>query len=76
MELLLPMRTDIRASWNGASEDLVEVPAGSLRFYGVYWVDDVGRGFLNEYRLALLDYFATGNATLAGGPFPAPVPLP
>lgn len=76
MELLLPARTDIRASWNGAVSDLVEVPSGSKRFYTVAWVDDVGRGFANEYRLATMYYLINGNTTLAGGPFPAPTPLP
>lgn len=75
MELLVPARTDIRATWNMTPSDLVEVPAGSLRFYVVVWVDDVGRGFPNEYRLAAMYYSNVGNSTLIGGPFPAPVPL-
>lgn len=76
VELLVPARTDIRANWNNAGNDLVEVPSGSKRFYTVVWVDDVGRGFTNEYRLALMYYSVGGNTTLAGGPFPAPSPLP
>lgn len=76
VELLFPKLTDVRAAWNGAGADLVEVPAGSKRFYIVDWVEDVGKGFSNEYRLAIVYYEVAGNVTLAGGPFPAPVPLP
>ena len=75
-EALLPKLTDIRATWNGLGADLVEAPAGSKRFYSVEQVDDVAKGYANEYRLALLIYSVTGNTTLAGGPYPAPVPLP
>lgn len=76
MELLLPPLTDIRATWNSVAADLVEVPAGSKRFYHVAWVDDIGKGFANEHRMGILGYFLQGNTTLTGGPFPAPVPLP
>jgi hypothetical protein len=76
MELLLPKLTDIRANFNGAMPDIVEVPSGSKRFYQVVGVDDIGKGFLNEHRLAMLLYQNAGNATLIGGPFPAPVPMP
>lgn len=76
MELLVPMRSDVRASWNGGVSDLVEVPAGSGRFYVVYAVDDVGRGFLNEYRIVLMNYQPNGTAVFGAGLHPAPVPLP
>jgi hypothetical protein len=76
MELLLPKLTDVRAAYNGLQPDIVEVPAGSKRFYGVVGVDDIGKGFSNEHRIAWLSYVFAGNTTLAGGPFPAPVPLP
>jgi hypothetical protein len=76
MELLLPVHTDIRANWNTVVADIVEVPAGSKRFYLCASVDDVGKGFPNEYRLAIIEYSSNGNASLLGGPFPAPVPLP
>ncbi len=75
-ELLVPKLTDIRALWNGVVEDLIECPAGSKRFYGVEQVDDVGKGFPNEYRLVIMLYQKDGNNTLGGGPFAAPVPLP
>jgi hypothetical protein len=76
MWLLVPKLADVRSNFNGAQPDLVEVPAGSKRFYEVDWVDDIGKGFLNEHRAAVLRFFTAGNTTLAGGPFPVPVPLP
>jgi hypothetical protein len=75
-ELLCPKLTDIRATWNNILADLVEVPGGSKRFYDVKWVDDVGKGFVNEYRLALIYMRVnpTGGGTAFG--FSLPVPLP
>ena len=53
MSLLLPKRTDIRGPQDSSTiSDFVEVPAGSRRWYGVFFVDEVGRGFANEYRIA------------------------
>jgi len=75
-ELLLPKLTDIRSFYNATNPDLVEVPAGSKRFYQVLDVADIGKGFANEHRIAFLAYETAGNTSLAGGPFPAPVPLP
>jgi hypothetical protein len=55
MTLGLPALTDIRRNdgptgqWTG---DLVEVPAESGRYYVVEGVDDVAKGFSNEYRAA------------------------
>lgn len=62
--LLLPVHTDIRPAWYGGvvnvgQGDFVEVPAGSGRFYGTMDVDDVAKGFTNEYRVALLVPFPT-----------------
>jgi hypothetical protein len=44
--------------------DLVEVPAGTGRYYTVAAVDDVARGFSNEYRFCRLEQNT------------APIPLP
>lgn len=56
MNLLLPSLTDIRGlnsfTANGNRCDVVEVPQGSGRWYGTSWVDDVGKGFANEFRVA------------------------
>jgi hypothetical protein len=70
MFLLLPARTDIRALLSAGSQDFVEVPAGTGRHYIVFFVDDVARGFANEYRRAELkqDLSAT-----CGLPWPQPL---
>jgi len=53
--LLLPPLTDVRDASQGIpDQDLVEVPKGSGRWYGVNVVDDVAKGFSNEYRIAAL----------------------
>ena len=55
MELLLPKGVDIRMPTQTIPDgDVVEVPAGSGRYYGVVGVDDIGKGFLNEHRYAIL----------------------
>jgi hypothetical protein len=54
MNLLLPARTDVRGPQNGPILDMVEVPAGSGRWYSVVFVDDIGRGFTNEHRTAAI----------------------
>ena len=56
--LRLPKLTDIRPMWflptNARVTDGVEVPAGSKRYYAVTQVEDMHKGFPNEYRVALL----------------------
>ncbi len=58
MTLLLPKLADIRPPTGAFPTvvwgDCVEVPAGSLRYYAVNQVDDIGKGFANEHRFALL----------------------
>ena len=63
MGLLLPALTDIRGPQDNISAaqpetgivgDYVECPSGTGRWYGVAAVDDVGKGFANEYRYAAL----------------------
>jgi len=66
MFLLLPRGTDIRDAKAATGDDLVEVPAGSGRFYMCRFVDDVAFGFSNEHRLAQLEGF---------GPWPVPFPF-
>lgn len=75
MVLLLPALSDVRANWNGVVADVVECPAGSLRFYQVHAVDDFGKGFGNEHRFALLAPIVQG-VTFSTGLIPFPVPLP
>lgn len=52
MDLLVPALTDIRGLADAASFDIVECPAGSGRWYWVYYVDDIGKGWPNEHRVA------------------------
>jgi hypothetical protein len=54
MTLLVPALTDLRDSINAGGQDGVEVPAGSGRFYFVVYVDDIGKGFANEHRAAII----------------------
>jgi hypothetical protein len=63
--LLLPALTDVRDGVSPPGADTVEVPAGSLRYYVVKQVDDVGKGFPNEFRFAVISKLA---------PWPSPVP--
>lgn len=56
--LRLPAFTDIRPV------DQVECPAGTGRLYLVRWVEDLHKGFPNEYRVGVLEQTAQ--------PFPLP----
>jgi len=68
MSLLLPVGTDIRGPQCAAPDVAVEVPAGSGRFYTIVGVDDSGKGFSNESRVAILAW------TSAFGFWPSPIP--
>lgn len=56
--LLLPYRTDIRGpecfGGDPGKGDRLRVPKDTLRFYRVLAVDDYGRGFANEHRVAII----------------------
>ena len=76
-QLLVPALTDIRdaSCVPAAGGDVIEVPAGTGRFYYVIYVDDVGKGFLNEHRLALLSKACSANFShFAGVDWPVPIP--
>lgn len=52
--ILLPAGTDIRGAWEaGGNRDIIEVVIGSGRKYTVAQVDDAGKGFANEHRVAI-----------------------
>lgn len=74
-QLLLPALTDIRDVFCGVEPDVVECPAGSGRWYGVTLVDDIGKGFPNEHRVATLAkvavYFEVG-VDVPNWPIPIP----
>lgn len=74
--LLLPLGTDVRDGANASGQDIVECPAGTGRWYQVTAVDDVGKGFSNEYRLAALcKISAFLDPTKYSGLFwPTPIP--
>lgn len=77
MSLLVPPGSDIRSLVCAAVQDLVECPSGSGRWYQVGGVDDIGKGFDNEHRCALLFQISealipTGN--YAGLLWPTPIP--
>jgi hypothetical protein len=65
MTLLLPPRTDVRGPLNAPGPDTIEAPAGSKRYYTVFFVDDIGKGFDNEHRAAVLQQLL---------PWPTPIP--
>lgn len=60
MNLLLPPLVDVRGPQDVTSFDMVEVPAGSGRWYWVFFVDDIGKGFANEHRTAGIFALAEG----------------
>jgi hypothetical protein len=66
MTLMVPALTDIRGPQDTVSFDMVECPLGSGRWYRVCAVDDIGKGFANEHRAALL--FALPTSWIA--PYP------
>ncbi len=78
MNLLLPAGTDVRCCMqaNPPVLDIVEVPAGSGRWYGVAAVDDSGKGFSNEHRIAVLTpiFPALDSIQFAGSQWPTPMP--
>jgi hypothetical protein len=55
MSLLLPPLVDVRGPLSTTGADVIEVPAGSGRTYQVAFVDDIGKGFTNEHRVAILE---------------------
>lgn len=52
MDLLFPAVTDVRGSQDTAGPDNIECPAGTGRYYHVLTVDDIGKGWPNEHRIA------------------------
>jgi hypothetical protein len=76
-QLLLPKLTDIRdASCNVVNgADIVECPAGSGRYYFSEYVEDLGKGFANEHRIAMLIKACAANSTaFVGHNWPTPIP--
>lgn len=76
MSLLLPAGTDLRAFPTYPISDVVEVPAGTGRWYLVGFVDDIGRGFANEHRCGLIAQMnpQVNFGLYAGSQWPTPMP--
>jgi hypothetical protein len=68
MSLLLNPGEDVRGPQCTGGGSIVEVPAGTGRFYRVIGVDDSGKGFPNEHRVALIAW------TTDFGQWPSPIP--
>jgi len=54
MHMMCPPGTDIRDGKAPAGADTCECPAQSGRLYNVAFVDDIGLGFSNEHRFAMM----------------------
>lgn len=67
--ILFPKGTDVRAAHPANKGDLLEVPAGSGRFYYTLQVSDIHKGFTNEYRVAAAQ---AGVSAPGFWPFPTP----
>jgi len=74
--LLVPAGTDVRDSSCGGEMDIIEVPAGSGRWYMAIGVDDIGKGFANEHRCVALEktWGFAGNGSGLTLPWPTPIP--
>lgn len=68
MSLLLPPGEDVRGPMCLHPDTCIEVPAGTGRFYTILGLDDSGKGFPNEHRVALLSW------TDLFGDWPSPIP--
>lgn len=62
---LFPPGADIRDQNTLNGSDVIEIPAGSERYYLVLMVDDIAKGFTNEHRYAVL---------MKRGFWPTPIP--
>jgi hypothetical protein len=59
MFIRLPKGTDVQDFKNSVGGDTCECPFTSGRFYTVQFVDDIGGGFTNEHRVAVLSGLPT-----------------
>jgi len=74
--LLVGAGTDVRDRSCASGYDVIEVVPGSGRWYYVSMVDDVGKGFANEYRFVGLGKVcdAWDPAEFPGEFWPTPIP--
>ena len=74
MYLRVPAHTDLQWAISAHGSDIVEVPAGSGRFYIVAFVEDIAKGFPNEHRFAVLQVSANTPTPSGATPWPTPYP--
>jgi hypothetical protein len=76
MALLFPALTDLHDFNSGHDNDVIECPIGTGRWYGLIAYDDVGKGFSNEYRLAVVSKIseAVNPTEYPGLLWPTPTP--
>lgn len=74
--LLVPAGSDVRDDANSSGADIIEVPAGTGRWYQVTLVDDSGKGYPNEYRRVAIAKIAdrVNPALYPGLHWPTPIP--
>lgn len=65
MELLLPALTQVSAGNPNKTPSVIEVVPNSLRLYWCVYVDDIGKGFANEHRLAIMRMINESNLTFS-----------
>jgi hypothetical protein len=68
MTLLLPPSSDVRGPQCAFPDACVEAPGGTGRYYTIIGVDDSGKSWPNEYRVAVIAW------TKAFGAWPSPIP--
>jgi len=74
--VLFPAATDVRDQSQGPAGDILEIPVASGRYYYVSYVDDVAKGFPNEYRQAfVIKAFTSPAGNFLNFPL-WPIPMP
>ena len=73
MYLRVPAHADLQWAISAQGSEIVEVPAGSGRFYIVAFVKDIAKGFPNEHGFAVLQVRPT---PMPSGATPWPTPYP
>lgn len=70
---LFPIGTDIRDTSVHPNPDIVEIPAGTGRYYWVVYCDDIAKGFTNEHRWAVIQkVYGYGIFSIYHWPTPMP----
>lgn len=59
MTLLLESTADVRGLPSSTGSDIVEIPAGSHRYYECWMCDYIGYGFANEHKGAIVRQLPT-----------------